>query len=362
MLTEAEALTMVRVRRQLRVVMALAIAVVAAVFPGAAWAGTASLESRQTASGAGVSVLVFRPDPGERNELEARPDAGAIRASDSFPLTAGPGCNATSDPNTVRCPLAEYALLLGADIELGDGVDTAELDRGLSEGTVVRGGTSADDIHASGLLLGERGDDILSSFSGADTLRGGTGDDQLFAGPGRDSLEPGSGRDIVQSGAGDDRVSARDGAFDRISCGGGRDTVVMDRLDFPGDSCLGSRLRRRGTPRALPLTAVLGLDNRLRLEVGCPADFPRACRGTVVARLGRALAGRSRFRLRRGFRGNRPVRPSRRQLRKIRRATRFGQYTGSFRVTVRTRVRRGRVRTVSAGVPLSVDTAGTRGG
>ena len=180
---------------------------------------------------------------------------------------------------------------------------------------------------------------------------GAAGDDQLFGGSGTDRLEPGPGRDIVQSGAGSDTIRARDGAFDRIACGtGGRDTGNLDRLDFPGDTCFGSGLRRRGAPRALPLEATLGLTGRLRLDVACPADFGRACRGTVIAKLGNKVVGRRRFRVARGTHAERPIRLTRRQIRKIRRSTRFGAYTGRFAMTVRARGR-----TVKARVPLSVE-------
>jgi hemolysin type calcium-binding protein len=300
--------------------------------------------------GQGVTVFVFRAAPRERNGLEVVLDGDTLRVSDSVPLSPGPGCTATGDPNTVRCRMAAYTLALGADVELGDGVDSALLDRALSVGNVVRGGSGTDDIHASGLLLGEGGDDILSGGSGRDRLRGASGDDQLFGGPGRDALLPGPGRDIAQSGAGDDRIAARDGAFDRISCGGGRDTVTLDRLDFPGESCFGSRLRRSGAPRALPLEGILGVNNRLRLEVACPSDSRRACRGTVVAKLGKATIGRRRFRVARGTHGASAIRPSRRALRKIRRSTREGLYTGRFTMTVRSRGR-----TVNQRVPLSVE-------
>ncbi len=39
------------------------------------------------------------------------------------------------------------------------------------------------------------------------------------------------GRDVLAGGEGDDRISAVDGAVDRIACGPGRDTVLAD----PGD-------------------------------------------------------------------------------------------------------------------------------
>jgi hypothetical protein len=90
------------------------------------------------------------------------------------------------------------------------------------------------------------------------------------------------------------------------------------------------------------------------MGVACPADAPRACRGTVSATLGRRVIGRDRFRVSRGDRGSGAARPSRRQRRRIRRGQKFGRYSGRFRITVRSRDGRGRLRTVSREVALSV--------
>lgn len=328
----------------LRPTLLLALVLGLLIAPTAS-AGTASIEGRQ-----GVSVLVFKAAPNEGNDLEATLEGSTIKVSDSFPMTPGFGCVGTTDPNTVRCGIAAYSFALGADVDLGDGVDSARIDNALGSGTVVSGGSGTDDIRASGVLLGEGGDDILSGGAGDDVLRGASGDDQLFGGGGRDRLLPGPGRDIVQSGAGADRVEARDGAFDRISCGSGRDTVIMDKFDFPGVTCFGSRLRRRGAPRPLPLEATLGLTNKLRLDVGCPADSRRACRGTVIAKLGKRVIGRRAFRIRRGSHAERPVKIRKRFARRIRRSTRLGQFTGRFTMTVRSR----RLK-VSSRVPLDVE-------
>lgn len=336
--------------------VALAFCAVAA--PGAASGATASMATRANPSGQPVATLVFRAAPGERNGLEAVLEPDAVRVLDSLPLTPGTGCAATADPNALRCPLPAGATLFGADVELGDRVDSALLDRGLSVTTVVSGGTGADDIHAGGLLLGDEGDDILSGGPRADVLRGAEGDDQLFGGSGADGLYPGHGRDIVQSGNGDDTIAARDGEFDRISCGDGVDTATIDGLDFPGDTCFGSTLKRRGAPRAMPLEATLTLSGALRVDVACPSDFKRACKGKVTAKLGRKRVGRKRvggkrFGVARGTHGASTVRPIRRQARKIRRGARLGLYRGRFTVTVRSAGQK-----VTRRVPLNVDRRG----
>jgi Tol biopolymer transport system component len=68
-------------------------------------------------------------------------------------------------------------------------------------------------------LGGSTGRDLLCGLGGRDRLRGGRGEDRLF----------GAG--------GDDRIEARDGAFDVVGCGPGRDSVVADRRDLVGEDC-----------------------------------------------------------------------------------------------------------------------------
>ena len=59
------------------------------------------------------------------------------------------------------------------------------------------------------------------------------GDDLIVGGLGRDGLHGGKGADTLQ---------ARDGSFDIVGCGGGRDRVFADRVDLVGVDC--ERIRR----------------------------------------------------------------------------------------------------------------------
>jgi Ca2+-binding RTX toxin-like protein len=63
------------------------------------------------------------------------------------------------------------------------------------------------------VLLGGKGNDVLSGGPGNDVLDGGTGLDRLYGGPGNDTLR------------------ARDGQRDVVDCGPGRDAATVDRLD-----------------------------------------------------------------------------------------------------------------------------------
>src|SRR5689334_14971075 len=155
----------------------------------------------------------------------------------------------------------------GADtLDGGDGRDTVD---GQAGNDTVRGGAGRD------LLIGGAGKDVLeggadtdtASFedhtaavivtldnaandgqageadrvasevenviggSGDDTLVGDAGANDIDGGEGGDVIDPGAGPDFVDGGAGNDRISARDGAQDRIQCGDGNDLAVVDAFD-----------------------------------------------------------------------------------------------------------------------------------
>lgn len=82
-------------------------------------------------------------------------------------------------------------------------------------------------------LASGRGDDVISGLAGGDDLHGEAGDDTIIGGAGNDEIIGGSGADRLRGGAGNDRIDAVDvpARGDRVSCGGGRDTVTVDRLD-----------------------------------------------------------------------------------------------------------------------------------
>ena len=83
--------------------------------------------------------------------------------------------------------------------------------------------------------------------SRADRLRGGTGSDLLCGLGGGDVLTGGAGRDRIFGQAGNDRIRARDGSFDVIGCGEGRDVVFADSVDQVGVDC--ERVERQGPER-----------------------------------------------------------------------------------------------------------------
>ena len=171
-------------------------------------------------------------------------------------------------------------------------------------GDVIRGGGGADELDAGSHVARRQ----TRGAARPDIVRGGRGDDRISGSAGNDRLTGGSGRDELRAGAGDDLIRSRDGTNDRITCSAGRDLAVLDGVDFfrrrGGDVC--ERVRRN-RPAAAMLSPDLAENPRLLfiygggddyLEVGCPADAPKVCRGRArVTWRGRTLlAGRVRVR------------------------------------------------------------------
>jgi RTX calcium-binding nonapeptide repeat (4 copies) len=122
---------------------------------------------------------------------------------------------------------------------------------GLGSGDVVEGGTDTDsgsyedrdqpvaaslDNQANDGIAGEN--DLIASD--VENLIGGAGDDTLIGdanpndidgGDGGDVIDGLGGPDFVDGGPGNDRITARDGAQDRVICGDGNDLAVTDEFD-----------------------------------------------------------------------------------------------------------------------------------
>ena len=98
----------------------------------------------------------------------------------------------------------------------------------------LTGTPAADDIRAGAgddVLSGRGGADALQGGSGNDTLSGDAGPDRLSGGAGTDTLSGGPGADRLSGGPGRDLIRARNGGRDRVDCGAGRDTAILDARD-----------------------------------------------------------------------------------------------------------------------------------
>jgi hypothetical protein len=114
------------------------------------------------------------------------------------------------------------------------GTPRADSIRAGSGDDVVSGRNGAD------RLWGGPGDDSVSGMAGNDSLHGDAGRDVLSGDAGRDLLRGGAGPDTLTGGAGIDRIlggpgkdliRARNGGRDRVDCGPGRDTAILDTRD-----------------------------------------------------------------------------------------------------------------------------------
>ena len=108
-----------------------------------------------------------------------------------------------------------------------DGTDSAGADaEPVSSDTVPRKapqGTGGGEV-----LVGTAGDDIIRAGSGDDVVRGMGGNDEIYGGEGKDRLYGGPGNDVVDA---QDQKSVGEAGRDVISCGPGRDEVLMDADD-----------------------------------------------------------------------------------------------------------------------------------
>ncbi|MEY2442375.1 MAG: hypothetical protein QOJ46_1801 [bacterium] len=171
----------------------------------------------------------------------------------------------------------------GDDAITGDANGTGDLtsfDRifGASGNDMLRGGDSADRIYGgtgNDTSYGENGNDRMAGGTGDDHQEGGPGNDVIFANLGVDTSLGGDGNDVLwalargdvapgpgvdqvgdtlDGGNGDDVFRTRDGEVDRIMCGPGNDTALLDNVDViidataaaPNGSC---EVVKRHAPR-----------------------------------------------------------------------------------------------------------------
>ncbi|WP_162924316.1 calcium-binding protein [Rubrobacter indicoceani] len=106
------------------------------------------------------------------------------------------------------------------------------------------------------LLIGEDGNDVFTGGQGNDEIRGGNGDDDIDMGTGTTVNQ---GADTIFGGAGADEINeSGDGANDRIDCGAGNDTAIIDRGDRQGGQDIEDNVVRCETVIVVGQTDVTG--------------------------------------------------------------------------------------------------------
>jgi hypothetical protein len=95
--------------------------------------------------------------------------------------------------------------------------------------------SDVENVSASSVLWPE--DAKTAERYGAITLTGSGGPNELVASEGNDTLTGGAGSDVLFGKGGNDTLHARDGETDRVECGSGTDTALVDAVDHVSDTC-----------------------------------------------------------------------------------------------------------------------------
>ena len=127
-------------------------------------------------------------------------------------------------------PLGDNLLGLQGDDILKGGLGDDCVFGGLGSDR-LSGAQGDDRLFGDDSRRGVGGDDRISGNAGDDLLVGGSGNDRLSGGAGEDRLTGGPDRNRLLGGSGNDRLNARNGSFDRVNCGRGRDVARVDRVD-----------------------------------------------------------------------------------------------------------------------------------
>jgi Ca2+-binding RTX toxin-like protein len=152
----------------------------------------------------GYSILYVTAAPGERNEIVVTESGGALRVTDSSPVTVGGSCDAQPDGSAV-CQGSQQRPLTELRVDAGDLDDSVRIEFGR---VYLSGGDGKDTLAVIGLatvvFAGGSGDDRMTGGVGLDFFREGSGAN------GSDVMMGGSPPDSSGSFANTDKVSYAD--------------------------------------------------------------------------------------------------------------------------------------------------------
>jgi hypothetical protein len=202
----------------------------------------------------------------EANGFEIDKSGGSYRIRDRIPngtypnthntITPGTGCapEPFNQPGVICSPSSNLWDNIVIEIDAGAGNDFVSLASGIGSGDYAAWGVQAwlgsgnddfvdFDASMQDSVLGEDGDDAVSSLGGNDYLDGGPGGDRhtrlqpssngdfgLAGGEGDDIVHGGPGNDVIDGEGGDDTVTG-DGGDDAVSGGEGFDSIYGDDED-----------------------------------------------------------------------------------------------------------------------------------
>jgi Ca2+-binding RTX toxin-like protein len=109
---------------------------------------------------------------------------------------------------------------------------TVNLDDSAAAGSAERpDDVRAEIVRTPGGYFDQTEEEAVPFPPGEDRVTGNGEANILETGFGRDLVKGGGGKDILHAGRGPDRVLARDGERDRVACGAGTDTAIVDAAD-----------------------------------------------------------------------------------------------------------------------------------
>jgi hypothetical protein len=177
----------------MRKAILILLVVLAAMLPGAAHAG-----------GASVSVVLAGGPEANMINIWLTSDGRSYVIDSVVPLEVG-GSVCTHPPDNQNELICQASQIGGFTINSDGGDDQVRVAREITIPVTLRGGAGDDLLIGGGgndlliggggndRLIGGAGDDVISGNLGDDMLRGGVGDDVLRGGPGNDVLKGGSG-------------------------------------------------------------------------------------------------------------------------------------------------------------------------
>ena len=157
----------------------------------------------------------------------------------------GDGLVDGDDPNCVTLPSYKESCGLTINGKSETGTGASETITGTARGDELRGGGGNDRIDGledPDCLFGNADKDVINGGAGGDVIRAGNGRDSVKGDDGDDDIRLQDGRDKAKGGEGDDRIKAQgqrrnEGGVDKVNCGSGEDTAIVDRWDKVSRNC-----------------------------------------------------------------------------------------------------------------------------
>ena len=179
--------------------------------------GFGIIDLEAATEGAGPDPEPSAPPPGDPGEpAPGAPDEGGEPGEPGEGGEPGDGDSPDDgeDPPADDPPPASSAP--SDDVPCSSAIEGSKADENLA------GSTGSERISGRG------GADRLHGDAGDDCIRGGGGADRLFGGADADELRGGRGSDRISGGDGDDTIHVARGARDRVNCGAGDDTAIVN--------------------------------------------------------------------------------------------------------------------------------------